>query len=391
MNSLSNIESGSRGYVITGKVAFLDPYFDGMINVHVEISHLDNLTRDQPSQHVRVSELKKITDERFLVTKRINETRKLKGFDAAKREVMASYNKEITKKAKTLLSAITTEELDLLSKRKYANELSIRNFERMYIVLMIVIVLIIAFIIVNIFKNQKIKKMAADELRAVNEELESFSYSVSHDLRAPLRAIHGYSKILEEDYYTQLDEDGKKSIGAILRNARKMGELIDDLLSFSRLGRKELSASVLRMNAMVEKICLDLIPPAGDVDLKINALPSAVGDYTLISQVWINLISNGLKFSRTREKTILEIGSRQAAGKNIYYVKDNGAGFDMRFYNKLFGVFQRLHSQEEFEGTGVGLAIVQRIINKHHGEIWAESSVDEGACFYFTLPSTHLN
>jgi PAS domain S-box-containing protein len=236
-------------------------------------------------------------------------------------------------------------------------------------------------------------KISNDQLESANKELESFSYSISHDLRAPLRAIHGYTKILEEDYYNKLDKEGKETIQAVLRNSKRMGELIDDLLAFSRLGKKELSTDMINMDMLVREVCTEIISPVTKhkVNLVIEQLPPANVDYALMRQVLINLISNAVKFSSGRSISHVKIGIEKKDGINTYFVSDNGVGFDMRYYNKLFGVFQRLHSQEDFSGTGVGLAIVKRIIQKHNGTIWAESVLNEGTTFYFTLNNTKKN
>lgn len=225
------------------------------------------------------------------------------------------------------------------------------------------------------------------ELEAVNKELESFSYSVSHDLRAPLRAIHGYSTILQEDYAAKMDNEGLMALNSIRQNSKRMGGLIDDLLAFSRLGRKEISVSEINMNALVKSILEENTDfNSSKINFTIHNLPPANGDQSLIKQVWVNLISNAFKYSQQKTKINIEIGSSVKNNFIEYYIKDNGAGFDMQYYNKLFGVFQRLHSQEEFEGTGIGLAIVQKIISRHKGTVWADSKVDEGAVFYFSLP-----
>lgn len=240
--------------------------------------------------------------------------------------------------------------------------------------------------------GEQIRKLNTDlqsnieQLETVNKELESFSYSVSHDLRSPLRAMNGYSRILQEEYSEQFDENAKRLLNNILANASRMGTLIDDLLEFSRLGRKSVKKSHLNMQQMVENVLNELMPNTGRHTIRVHPLPPATGDHGLINQVWVNLISNAVKYSVKKENPEIEIGSTQFGGETIFYVKDNGAGFDMKYADKLFGVFQRLHSYEEFEGTGVGLAIVYRIIVKHGGKIWAEAKVDEGAGFYFTLP-----
>jgi len=229
---------------------------------------------------------------------------------------------------------------------------------------------------------------ANQSLQAVNRELESFSYSVSHDLRAPLRAIDGFSRMLLKDYADKLDDDGRRKLNVVRSNTQTMGQLIDDLLSFSRLGRKEMTKTNLDMEALVRDTWKDLtaVYPERQPTLVLNNLPSGIGDRTLIRQVILNLLSNAIKFSRSREDASIEVGVVRQGDEPVYFIKDNGVGFDMQYGGKLFGVFQRLHSQEEFEGTGVGLAIVERIIHRHGGKVWAEGKVDEGATFYFTLP-----
>lgn len=225
-------------------------------------------------------------------------------------------------------------------------------------------------------------------LELTNKELESFSYSVSHDLRAPLRAIDGYSRMILRDQSDRLTDDAKRKFDLIRNNAQMMGKLIDDLLAFSRLGRMELNMSRLDMEGLVNDVWMEIqiINPERKIDFKANHVPPGLGDRTLIKQVYSNLLSNAVKYTKNKSKAFIETGGSQNKNENIYYIKDNGVGFDMEYYDKLFGVFQRLHSADDYEGTGVGLAIVQRIIHRHGGRVWAESKVDEGATFYFSLP-----
>jgi PAS domain S-box-containing protein len=225
------------------------------------------------------------------------------------------------------------------------------------------------------------------QLEAANKELEGFSYSVSHDLRAPLRAIDGFSLRLIRDFGDKLEEDGVRKLNAISRNAQQMGQLIDDLLSFSRLSRKEMHMSRVNMEAVARDVWNEIkeINPDRELDFKIVNMIPAFGDASLVRQVVVNLLSNAVKFTRDRKPAMIEIGSRNEGSEITYYVKDNGAGFDMRYSDKLFGVFERLHRPDEFEGTGVGLAIVQRIIHRHGGRVWAEGKVGGGAAFYFTI------
>ncbi|HNC30061.1 MAG TPA: ATP-binding protein, partial [Cyclobacteriaceae bacterium] len=231
------------------------------------------------------------------------------------------------------------------------------------------------------------RKKSQDRILDLNRELEGFTYSVSHDLRAPLRSIIGYATILKEEYYEKMDEEARRITEVIIRNTVRMGQLIDDLLDFSRLGRKQVSITPINMKEVVENIVREQTNELKDrkLAIKILDIEGAKGDLAMIRQVWINLISNALKYSSRKEISKIEIGSYRENGKKIYYISDNGAGFDMKYKDKLFGVFQRLHKMNEFEGTGVGLALVKTIVKRHGGEVWAESKINEGAKFYFSL------
>ncbi|MBE0676120.1 MAG: PAS domain S-box protein, partial [Bacteroidales bacterium] len=227
-----------------------------------------------------------------------------------------------------------------------------------------------------------------EQLEAANKELEAFSYSVSHDLRAPLRAVNSYISILLEDYEKTLDEEGKRICGIISSSAKQMGELINDLLSFSRIGRSIVEPELIDMKLLVNNVCSEVFDEKlrDRTKLELGKLSKAYGDTNLIRIVWTNLISNAIKYSSNKPFSEIIISSRREDHTITYSVKDNGVGFDMLYKHKLFGVFQRLHSEKDFEGNGVGLAIVQRIINKHGGKVWAEGEVDKGATFYFSLP-----
>ncbi len=231
-------------------------------------------------------------------------------------------------------------------------------------------------------------EQTAEELTRSNRELEAFSYSVSHDLRAPLRAIDGFANALLEDHSDQLGDEGQRYLGIIRENTERMAQLIDDLLSYSRLGRKQPSFEEIDMEALAQAVAEDL-EAAGEANhsaLRICEMPPAQGDRTLIRQAVSNLLSNAFKFSSTREQPDVEVGGQQETEENVYWVRDNGVGFDMAYGHKLFGMFQRLHPMKEFPGTGVGLAIVNRVMQKHGGRVWAEGAVNQGATFYFALP-----
>jgi len=225
------------------------------------------------------------------------------------------------------------------------------------------------------------------QLEAANKELESFSYSVAHDLRAPLRAIDGYARMILKKQGDKFDKDTLNRFNVIRSNALLMGQLIDDLLAFSRLGRKHISLTLLDVDALLRDVWKEMqnMNPDRNMVLTVNSIPPGCGDRALIKQVYINLLSNAVKFTRNRETAHIETGGYSDGNEVVYYVRDNGVGFDMQYCDKLFGVFQRLHSTDDFEGTGVGLAIVQRIAHRHGGRVWAEGKIDQGECIYFTL------
>jgi PAS domain S-box-containing protein len=237
--------------------------------------------------------------------------------------------------------------------------------------------------------EQRVRERTA-QLESANRELEAFSYSVSHDLRAPLRHLSGFARLLKERAAESLDEKSLRYIRNIDEAAGLMGKLIDDLLEFSRMARAEMAKSRVSFDQMVKRV-LEVLQPdiqGRKIVWRINSLPDAEGDQTMLRLVWSNLISNALKYTRTRDEAHIEIGSaKNDQGETVYFVCDNGVGFDMQYADKLFGVFQRLHSGEDFEGTGIGLATVQRIIRRHGGSVWADGIVGSGATFYFSLPS----
>lgn len=240
--------------------------------------------------------------------------------------------------------------------------------------------------------NQELEErveLRTTELKEANGELEAFTYSVSHDLRAPLRHMDGFSRILQQEYGDQLPEEARHYLDRVRSATTHMSRLVEDLLHLSRLGRQSPRLQTVSLGELLEQARTEVLESASGyraIEWQIGALPEAQVDATLFRQVWINLLSNAIKFSRNQQRSVIQIGSRAEKGETILFVRDNGAGFDPRFADKLFGVFQRLHRQDEFEGTGIGLATVQRIVHKHGGRIWAESQPGQGATFYFTVP-----
>ena len=232
------------------------------------------------------------------------------------------------------------------------------------------------------------------QLDFTNRELEAFSYSVSHDLHTPLRALNGYASMLIEDYSDLLDSEGKRMLNAIVDQSNKMGCLIDDLLSFSRINMNEIRISAIDMHSLAINVYDELTttdPEKEKIDFRISEIESTYGDTSMLKQIWVNLISNAIKYTSKISNPVIEIGSTRDETETIYYIKDNGAGFDMEYYDKLFGVFKRLHSTRQFEGNGVGLAIVHRIVQRHQGRVWAESEINKGATFYFALPAANAS
>ena len=230
----------------------------------------------------------------------------------------------------------------------------------------------------------------AAKLAEINRDLEDFNYSVSNDIRVPLRAIEGFSRIILKTARERFDEETRRRFQVIIENAEKIGRLIEDLLDFSRIGRRTVAKRSLDMEEMVRDVWQELLAanPGREMALKVSKMQAASGDWTMIRQVYGSLLENAVKFTRGKNPAVIEAGSLAADEGTVYYVRDNGIGFDMKFHDKVFGVFKRLHADEEFEGTGIGLAFVQRIVQRHGGHVWAEGKAHEGATFYFTLPTS---
>jgi two-component system sensor kinase len=239
--------------------------------------------------------------------------------------------------------------------------------------------------------QQHLEELVAErttDLAQANRELESFAYSVSHDLRAPLRAIDGFSQKLLKGYADKLDDEGKRLLQVVRTGATKMGQLIVDILTFSRISRQEMAASDADMGSLVQDTLRELAPAivSRTIEIKVGPLPHVHGDRQMLLRVWTNLLDNAIKYTGRNASAVVEIGAREEGDETVFFIKDNGSGFDMQYAGRLFSVFQRLHSETEFPGTGIGLAIVSRIVTRHGGRVWAESKVGEGATFYFALP-----
>jgi PAS domain S-box-containing protein len=511
LTALVDMETGARGYAITGNEEYLHPYNNSRNTVNKKIENLITLTHNNPIRYQQFKHLQQLTLHKAVINDSIVKLTKTQGKQAAQDLITTEIGKDIMDSIRTVFSEIQNSEKQLLTQREQQNEKQVRDFNNLLIGALICILLIIALLAYSINTNLKARlkaekflkeyqhffnnsndmcgianmhgsfeiinskfetvlgytdqeflahpffyfihpddiaatedeveklsqgattinfanryrkkdgsyvwlewhatpvtatgklyaiarditerKKAEEQIKETNKELEAFSYSVSHDLRAPLRAINGFSDILAQKYGETLNPEAKRLLGVIKTNAIRMGNLIDDLLAFSRTGRKEVSLSLTDMQSLVYSAINELCQNENEKMklFTLKQLPPAQCDMQLIRQVWINLISNAIKYSSKKEKPEIEIGATEKNGELIYYIKDNGAGFDMEYADKLFGVFQRLHSQQEFEGNGVGLALVQRIITKHKGRMWAEAALDKGATFYFTLTHEHVN
>src|SRR5579859_900156 len=392
----SEIETAQKGFGLTGNDLFLGPYEKIKEEVRAHLKELDSLTADNPIQHSRIVILREVVDNRINFSDEVIRVRKV-SFEKAKDLVLTFRGKNLAEEIKRRLNELQDEENNLITTRSLNARAQFFQFVFAFTGLVIstlIILVVLTYLINSNLKSRTLAeqklKLAEQEAIKINSELESFTYSVSHDLRAPLRSINGYAQILKEDYGDRLDEEGNRVLQVISRNAKRMGQLIDDLLGFSRLGRQEPRKSMINMNELVKSVLEELIDlqKGREVILNIAPMESSLGDVSMIRQVWVNLLSNALKYSQKKETSWIEINCLMPAspGEVVYYVKDNGAGFDMQYAHKLFGVFHRLHKTEDFDGTGVGLALAKRIIDRHKGRIWAEGKVNEGAVFYFSLP-----
>jgi len=519
IKGIIDVETGQRGYVITGDTAFLEPFNKSPAILQSHLKILDSLTVNHQLQHDRVAELQEVITDYLIWSQKVVDAR-THSYETAHELVASGVGKEQVDKARTLVIAIQNEEREIFRRSNTISSQNLQEFQYSFLGLAISITAIISYLFYLINKtfrargeveeklrtvasecldlydnapcgyfsvdsnimlsniNQRLlrwlrytrdevvgkmkfedllapeskaaflfsfeqdfekykadgfatdldfdflrkdgttlpvvvssvlvfndhgefagsrttvadnteRKKAADKIKLLNQELESFTYSVSHDLRAPLRAVTGYAQILIEEYGDKLDAEGKRIIDIVTGNANRMGQLIDDLLEFSRLGRKELSQATLHMEKLVQGVVQELRVLEKNRQLNVRILPlyPSKGDHNMIRQVWINLISNAIKYSSKKETTEIEIGSYDKNTQTCYYIRDNGTGFDMLYVDKLFGVFQRLHKMSEFEGTGVGLAVVKMIVKRHGGTVWAEGKVNKGATFYFTLPT----
>lgn len=395
-SAVKDAESAQRGYLITSDETFLQEHHDVVMQLPDEISKLKYLTRDNPEQRKSIDIFEELIDTRMRVLRLGIDMLADRGEISSDEttSLVGGAGKQAMQQLRGHADYMIAVEDKLLGERARsveANAASTKLWILFGNLVAIALLLSALWLIMLEIKHRKIAQRSiektAAQLELTNKELESFSYSVSHDLRSPLRAIDGYSRMFEEDFADRLDDEGRRLLSVIRVSSKKMGQLIDDLLAFSRMGRKPVDTMKVDMNALVDEVWSEVcVSSRTALPLKKANLPIAWGDRALLRQVLMNLLANAVKYSSKKPEQVIEITAKQTAHEIVYSVRDNGVGFDMRFYNKLFGVFQRLHTENEFPGTGVGLAIAQRVIVRHGGRIWAESKPDEYTIFNFSLP-----
>jgi signal transduction histidine kinase len=385
---LLELETAQRGFIITGDSSFLIRYRSGSKE---SLETLDKLTAaiDGLSEYGEMlANLKRLTRERInfadTAVQALNTNHEF-----SQRVVASLRGKRLMDEIRDFTIGVHAQALSEGEEFRAQREDFMTNFNITLMIIMGTAVLLLTGLFFLINRSIQVRAAADEQVRMLNTELEAFTYSVSHDLRSPLRVIDGYALILQEDYTDKLDAEGRETVETIVRNVRKMGQLIEDLLEFSRVSKTDLRESKIEFTPMVRRIANDITAQTGcsHCVIEIKDLHPAFADLKMMEQVWMNLIANAVKYSSKREKPLIEIGSQTHATYTTYYIKDNGVGFSMLFKDKLFGIFQRLHRPEDFPGTGVGLAIIKRIVHRHGGKVWADSVVDRGATFYFSLPN----
>ena len=383
-------EGGERGYLLSGEPGYLKDFQDAAETIIPALADLKQMTADNPVQQHAVAVLAPLIAQRIDKMHEVTRLHDTGNAAAAVALIRTGHGRVLMEDIDTIIARMTDEEHRLLALR--ALNASRGNF-LLLIVNLAGIALMIALAVLSILTVRRMGEEAlrdiekrGDELQATVNELDAFSYSVSHDLRTPLRAIDGFSRILLKHHAAELTPESREYLQAVRDNTVQMGHLVDDLLAFARLSRKQLNKQRVPTKPIIEQVVRSVQQQAEGrcVNVSVGDLPSVWGDSALLKQVFVNLIDNAFKYTRRRVDATVEIGTREIDGEQVFFVRDNGVGFDMKYTGQLFGVFQRLHRAEDFEGTGVGLAIVQRIIQRHGGRIWAEAAVDKGATFFFT-------
>lgn len=406
---VKDMEIASRSIAITSNPEFLAG-FDQALSGLANFGSLRQLIQDNPTQQLRLDSLHHYIQKYITFSKKTIELQGKQGQIAAIAHISTMQGKQFGDHIRRIITDIQLEEISLLKQRKQKNHQSVATLNRLTVTMFILMsgfTLLLLIITGYYLKQIQEKEKRASELvlinkeldfqheetekqEVANKELEAFSYSVSHDLRAPLRHIGGFVDLLVKNSAANLDEKGLRYLNIISESALEMGNLIDALLNFSRLSRAGLDRKKINTNNTVAAVIKTFSDEITEREVKIIVmdLPETKCDEGLIFQVWINLVSNALKYSRQAKEPVIEIGSANVNRDIVFFIKDNGVGFDMKYADKLFGVFQRLHKARDFEGIGIGLANVNRIVVRHGGKCWAESEINKGATFFFSLPNT---
>lgn len=395
LSNLKDAETGQRGYLASGDQRFLTPYNRALAALPESLRRLEESLSEHTNQRDALVALgNNVRLHLRMLAAPVEARRSSKRQSEAEEAEMLIYAKYMMDDIRTQVGVLQQQEESLLARRRAEEADNAHHTKRLIIIgnTCAIILLLSAFYFLH-RENQRrrdaeaLARRRAHELEAANKELESFTYTVSHDLRAPLRAINGFAMMLQEDFEPVLDNEGKRLLGVVRGSATRMGMLIDDLLSFSRLGRTTLQHIPIDMRSLIDEIIAELSQgqDLSRTRIEIGELPHAQGDRALLRQAWSNLLQNAFKYSSRGDSPVVQIDGKTQDEEIVYCVSDNGVGFDMQYYGKLFGVFHRLHD-DNFPGTGVGLAIVKRVVERHGGRVWAESEIDRGARFYFSLP-----
>ncbi len=436
---LTDAETARRGFVMSGRDRFLTHYSNAVERANTAFNQLRALTGDNPRQQQTGNALQPLIQKRFAVYSESISQRLKPESDAAAQLGLTEKGQEIMENIRRMIAEMDAAERGLLQQRRNGSESRLRRTQQIALAGFFAGAIMLSWVFVVLAREnrrrrdaeeafrksnealelsvqertseladaleahrqaeQEIKKLNEElekrvvertaQLENANKELEAFSYSVSHDLRAPLRHIDGFAEMLRDDASAVLGERSRRYLETISTSAKRMGALIDDLLVFSRMGRAEMRQSRFAMDRLVKEVLKEMKTEfqRRQIDWEIDPLPEVWGDRAMLKQVWVNLLSNAVKYTRPRERARIQIRCARTSERELQFcVRDNGVGFDMQYSNKLFGVFQRLHHAEEFDGTGIGLANVRRIVHRHGGRTWAEAKVDQGASFYFALP-----
>lgn len=386
-SALTDIETGVRGYLLTDNIRFLEPFYKGKKDIQLFVEKLKKLTLDNAGQQIRIDSLISLIDKKISQSDLLVANLQVKKYVLGQSVALLAEDKKTMDMLRSRVLDIQNEEKKMLANKKLENEVSIANTGRIIYFFAFVMVIILFGMLRIIHTNFNARQKAECQLMTANKELESFSYSVSHDLRAPLRGIDGWSLALLEDYGEMLDEKAHQYLNRVRTETQRMGELIDDMIKLAQVTRMELKPAVVKLSELADRICKrqEELYPERCFMFSIQPDLQVYADARLLEIVLTNLLGNACKFTAKVPVAKIEFGKKNTNNSEAYYIKDNGAGFNMESAKKLFGAFQRMHKQSDFPGTGIGLATVAKIVQLYKGKVWAEASINEGATFYFTI------